>query len=88
MARVIADSKQLFRQGAAAALQTLPSSAAAAPQRSMPVRESKYRELALQAVALVESDTAHRDTGRLRNKDNMALHFFLRSAYVRMMLAM
>jgi hypothetical protein len=46
----------------------------------MPARESKYKELALQAVSLAECDNAHRGAGRLRNKDNMAIYFFLRCA--------
>ena len=74
---------QVVRCGAAAATSaTVPPLllVVAAPQHSMPVRENKYRELALQAVEVTESDNAHRAAGRLRNKDNMAIYFFLRCA--------
>ncbi len=41
-------------------------------------RESKYTELAQQAMAMAEEDNAHRDAFRLKCKDNMSLYFFLR----------
>lgn len=47
----------------------------------MPVRDSKYKEHALQAVELTESDNAHRDAGRLKHKDNTPIYFFLRCIF-------
>lgn len=41
-------------------------------------RESKYTELAQQAMAMAEEDNAHREAFRLKCKDNMPLYFFLR----------
>lgn len=48
----------------------------------MPARDSKYIEMAQQAIAMADEDNAHRDAFRLRCKDNMQLFFFMQCVLI------